>query len=235
MLTPGEFARQCDERARVAKVAQQGEAGQGWMASRMFDGGRGAGSEAEMLRREVSRGPAERDDPGPDAGLSPSEILRGLQERQVAGVVTARMPGPHGWAALELGLPGGPEGDPGRALKGGLTPQHSAAEAALDVPDDDEDQAEEARRRVQHEADPYPADAPEVHDGLGKAYRDAVPGPGNFPVPSPVDMTGFQRPPLTAGQPAASPDWEPPRQSPLPPVVLASVPESALAALRRTC
>ena len=48
-----------------------------------------------------------------------------------------------------------------QALKAeALTPQHSAAGAAVDA--DDVEDAERRRRRVQHEADPYPVEAPEV-------------------------------------------------------------------------
>jgi hypothetical protein len=49
-----------------------------------------------------------------------------------------------------------------RALKAqAVTPQHSAAEAAMDC-DGDEDQAEELRQRIGHQAEPELVDAPEV-------------------------------------------------------------------------
>ena len=234
MLTWGEVDRLCDERDRVAKAAAAQRLGGDWLATRMFDDGRGAGSEAEMLRREVSRGPAERDDPGPAAGMTPSQILRELQEQQVAGVVTARMPGPHGWAALELGLPGGPADGPDQAVKGGVTPLHSACEAGVDSPDDEEDQADEARRRVQHLADPYsePAEAPDAAGvDLGKQHGGVYEVPVGYPVPALVNPADFRRPPLTGGHDALSPDCGPPHQQLVPPAVLASVPAGTLTAL----
>jgi hypothetical protein len=233
MLTWGEVDRLCDERDRVHKAAEVQRLGGDWLGTRMFDTGPATATEAEMLRREVSRGPAERDDPGPAAGLTPTQILRELQQQQVTAVVTARLPGPHGWAALELGLPGGPPPGPDRAVKGGVTPLHSACEAGVDSPDDEEDQADEDRRRVQHLADPWsdPAEAPEMAKQHPKVY--AI--PAGYPVPATADPADFRRPALTAGQPAPSPDQSPPHQPLIPPVALASVPEATLAALRRPC
>lgn len=64
-----------------------------------------------------------------------------------------------------------------------LTPQHAAAEAAMESRDDDEDQAAGARRRIQHEADPHPPDVPEVvHADLDELYRQgAVSTPEGYP------------------------------------------------------
>ena len=99
------------------------------------------------------------------------------------------------------------------------TPLHSAAEAAMDC-DGDEDQAEEVRRRAQHEADPCPVDAPEVaHADLGKAYRDAVPGPADFLVPGRVSPEMFRQGPAVTGEAAYSPRLRPrpPGRRPSPP------------------
>ena len=58
-----------------------------------------------------------------------------------------------------------------RALKGGVTPLHSACEAGMDGPDDEEDQGEEVRRRVQYQADPVPAGPSR---GVRSGSREAV-------------------------------------------------------------
>jgi hypothetical protein len=77
-----------------------------------------------------------------------------------------------------------------------LTPAHSAAEAAMGTGDDD-DEAEAAkrlRRRVQHEADLYPPEVPEVaHADLGKLYRQAVNVPEGYPPFGHVNPEAFRR------------------------------------------
>ena len=58
--------------------------------------------------------------------------------------------------------------------------------------DGEEDQAEEARRRVQHQAEPYPPDVPEVaHADLGKLYRQAVNAPDGYPPFGHVNPEAF--------------------------------------------
>ena len=51
----------------------------------------------DMLCRDVPCIPAERTGAGPVPGMSPMEILRDLQERRAASVITAAMPGPQAW------------------------------------------------------------------------------------------------------------------------------------------
>lgn len=112
------------------------------------------------------------------------------------------------------------------ALKGdvpaGLTPQHSAAEAAVDA-DGDED-AERLRRRIQHEADPYlhEDDLPEVaHADLPKAFDQAVNVPEGYPPMRPVHAEDFRRAPATAGHAAYSPGYKQPgRAVPVPSAAL---------------
>jgi hypothetical protein len=63
-----------------------------------------------------------------------------------------------------------------RALKaaGSLTPGHAAAESTVEAADEDE-LARRRREHVQHEAEPYPDDAPEVaHADLGKRLQRRV-------------------------------------------------------------
>lgn len=105
-----------------------------------------------------------------------------------------------------------------------LTPQHAAAEAAQEA--DGTDAAEQRRRRVQHEADPYPVDVPEVAEvdlaDLGKRFTQAVDTPGGYPPMRPVSAEDFRRRPATAGHAAYSPGYEQPgRPVPVPPGALA--------------
>jgi hypothetical protein len=95
-----------------------------------------------------------------------------------------------------------------------LTPAHAAAEGAID---EGAETAEQLRRRVQHEADPYtePAEAPEV---AGKAFRDAYEVPAEYPQVPPVPAEAFRRGPIRAGHDALSPGYEPPLSFPLPAV-----------------
>jgi hypothetical protein len=225
MLTPWEFDRQLEQRALAlkAQAAASEPAGESWLASRFFDGDPVPGGTEGMVRREVSRGPAERDGTGPGPG-SPSEILRGLQEQQVAGVITARMPGPGDWAYLERPLPGPPPAHTvpvvGEAHKAdqALTPQHAAAEAAMDGCDDDEDQAEEVRRRVRHLADPGQPGVPEVAEAdLGKRFSQAFDVPSGYPAPGRMDPEAFRRGAIVAGEAAYSVGYATPaRPVPVP-------------------
>ncbi len=115
-----------------------------------------------------------------------------------------------------------------QALKAeALTPQHSAAEAAMGGGDDDEaEEAERLRRRVQHLADPYsePTEAPEVaHVDVGKLYRQAVNVPTGFPPFGHVNPEAFRRGPVTAGQAAYSPGYDPSaRPVPVPSATLSA-------------
>ena len=102
-----------------------------------------------------------------------------------------------------------------------LTPQHAAAEAAMGACDDEEDQAEEAeevRRRVQHEADPYLHDAPEVaHADLGKRFDQAYDTPAGYPQMGAVSPETFRRGPIVTGEAAYGPGYCPPaRRVPVP-------------------
>jgi hypothetical protein len=101
---------------------------------------------------------------------------------------------------------------------GAATPQHSAAEGAVCADDPDEaDPAERRRLRVQHEADPHgePAEAPEIAQAeLGKVHGGMYEPPESYPVPRPLDVTDFQRPPLAADHQAMSPGQQPARTAP---------------------
>ncbi len=94
------------------------------------------------------------------------------------------------------------------ARDAGLTPQHSAAAAGLEAGDDDEDQADEVRRRIQHEANLLPPDAPEVaHADLGKIHRP-VNVPEGYPPFGHVSAEAFRRGPVTAGEAAYGIDYD---------------------------
>jgi hypothetical protein len=99
-----------------------------------------------------------------------------------------------------------------RALKAeALTPAHSAAEAAMGGEDDDEGQAEELRRRIQHQAEPYPLEVPEVAEAdLGKRYSQAWDAPSGYPPLRQVSAEEFRRGPVTAGEAAYGVNYEPP-------------------------
>lgn len=93
-----------------------------------------------------------------------------------------------------------------------LTPAHSAAEAAMGTGDDDDEAeaAERLRRRIQHEADLYPPEVPEVaHADLGKLYRQAVNVPEGYPPFGHVNPEAFRRGPITGGEAAYSPGYDP--------------------------
>jgi hypothetical protein len=147
----------------------------------------------------------------PDAGKSPAEILRDLQERQVASVITATLPGPEAWGAYERPLPGGVQAHSVQAVKGGdvpLTPGHSAAEGAMDAMNGQDhgevSEAEQLRRRVQHEVDPV--DVPEVDVAeLGKRYDQAFGVPSGYPAFRPVHAEQFRTGPATPGRPVPVP------------------------------
>jgi hypothetical protein len=145
-------------------------------------------------------------------GMSPAEILRDIQERQNAGVITQAMPGPQAWGDYELPLPGTSQAQHDRAVKGDpVTPQHSAAEAgqAADEARGGEDAKRRRRERIQHEADPvdpYLHEAPEVaYADLPKAYDQAVNVPEGYPPMRPVHAEQFRQERVTPGQPMPVP------------------------------
>jgi hypothetical protein len=110
------------------------------------------------------------------------------------------------------------------ALKAGaLTPQHSAAEAAVDADAEGDNDADRLRRRIQHEAEPYPIEVPEVDCAdLGKRYREAFDTPDGYPPMRMVDAEQFRRRPVAAGHAADSPGYGPPGQAvPVPSATLA--------------
>jgi hypothetical protein len=81
------------------------------------------------------------------------------------------------------------------------TPLHSACEAAEDT--DGEPEAERRRARIQHLAEPYPPEVPEVAAAdLDKAYREASDVPSGYPLMEPVNPEMFRRGPVRAGQSA---------------------------------
>jgi hypothetical protein len=100
-----------------------------------------------------------------------------------------------------------------QALKaaGTLTPAHAAAEGAVEAAGEDEE-ARRRREHVQHEADPYPPEAPEVDCAdLGTRYGQAYdPTAAGYPAPAPVSPEQFRRAPLTTGEAAYSAGYEPP-------------------------
>jgi hypothetical protein len=102
-----------------------------------------------------------------------------------------------------------------------LTPAHAAAEGAVEAEGDED--AKRRRRRVQHEAEPYPIEVPEVDCAdLGKRYREAFDTPDGYPPMRLVDAEQFRRGPATAGHAADSPGYGPPGQAvPVPSVTLA--------------
>lgn len=206
--------------AALAVKARQVQDGN-WMGATLTGGD---GSVPDQLRREIAPGPQ---DAGAGPGAHPLEIMRDLQVRQVNDVITAPLPGPEGWAALELPLPGAPGDGHTHVLKTGApTPGHSAAEGAVCADDPDEaDPAERHRLRIQHQADPCaePADIPEVDVAeLGKRYSQAFDAPAGYPQPHRMDPEEFRRPPVTSGHAAYSPGYASPGR-PVP------VPDSALA------
>ena len=162
-----------------------------------------------------------------DGGRSPADILWDQQQRQNASLDIETMPGPEAWGDYELPLPGTPQARQDLTVKGDpLTPQHSACEGAEDAAEEaGPGEAERRRQRVQHQAEPYPAAAPEVaHADLGKlsdraakAYRDAPsipwrPGEPHPGVPDPgllardaEPMTPSRHPLITDGHAATSP------------------------------
>jgi hypothetical protein len=106
-----------------------------------------------------------------------------------------------------------------------VTPQHSAAEAAVDA-EDVEDAKRRRRERIQHEVDPvdpYLHDAPEAaHADLPKAYDQAVDVPEGYPPLRPVHAEQFRKRPVTASHAAYSPGYGPPgRAVPVPSATLA--------------
>src|SRR6266567_4622668 len=116
------------------------------------------------------------------------------------------------------------------ALKTGMpTPGHAAAEAGLAADEagheaGHEDQARAARRRrerVQHEAEPYPDEVPDVDrfdvGELGKLHTQAVDVPEGYPPMRLVDAEQFRRGPAAAGHAANSPGYAAPgRPVPVP-------------------
>jgi hypothetical protein len=98
-----------------------------------------------------------------------------------------------------------------RVLKAeALTPLHAASEAMHDAGGDDE--AERRRRRVQHEADPYPVEAPEVAVAdLDKAFRQASDvATGYPPMAPPLSADMFRRGPVTSGEASYGADYDVP-------------------------
>jgi hypothetical protein len=90
-----------------------------------------------------------------------------------------------------------------------VTPLHSASEAALGT-HSEQDEDMQRRRRLQHQADPYPPEAPHVETAdLGKLYRDAVSTPSGYPDFGFVNPEQFRRGPITAGESAYSPGYDP--------------------------
>jgi hypothetical protein len=96
------------------------------------------GSVSDRLRREVSPGGQYRAGAGPEPGAHPLEILRELQVRQVQDVITAPLPGPEGWANLELPLPGPGPGHTQVLKTWAPTPRHAAAEGGVCADDPNE-------------------------------------------------------------------------------------------------
>lgn len=94
-----------------------------------------------------------------------------------------------------------------------LTPAHAAAEGAVD---EGAETAEQLRRRVQHEADPYtePAEAP---GAAALKTSGAYEVPSEYPQLRQLSPEVFRQGPITAGHDALSPGYEPPL-SPLPAV-----------------
>ena len=93
-----------------------------------------------------------------------------------------------------------------RALKAAeaLTPAHAAAEAGMNADGTDgASEAERRRDRVQHEADPYLHEAPEVDHldcaEVAKRFNQAFDTPDGYPAMRPVAAEQFRRPPATAG------------------------------------
>ena len=241
MLTPFEVQQKLDRQVREqraltlkAQAAQRPDDGQDWLAARMFDGDPSAGASNLPPGPEIPRGPAEREDPGPAAARTPSEILRELQRRQVAGVVTARLPGPGGWPGLELSMPGGAAANgPGLAVKADVpTPQHAAAEAANQYAGDAEENAEAQRRRsrIQHEAEPFAGGNDGRHmdeaalADLGKRFRgaaDVADTPSGYPPMRPVSAEQFRDGPITADHASYGAAYEAsPRVVPVPTAVI---------------
>jgi hypothetical protein len=108
-----------------------------------------------------------------------------------------------------------------------VTPAHSAAEGAMDADEaeDGEDAKRRRRERVQHEADPYLHEAPEVDcvdvAEAGKLRIEAVDVPVGYPPMRLVDAEQFRRGPATAGHAADSPGYAPPgRPVPVPSATL---------------
>jgi hypothetical protein len=100
---------------------------------------------------------------------------------------------------------------------GAVTPAHSAAEAGQESDEAgtrDEDAKRRLRERVQHEADPYLHEAPEVDcldvSELGKFRTEAVDVPAGYPPMRPIDAEQFRRGSATAGHAAYSPGYETP-------------------------
>jgi hypothetical protein len=202
-----------------------------WLASRFFDPAASPDTGQHIIRREVSRGPGARVPSGaaPDGegeGMEPAERLRAIQERQIRGVITSALPGPQAWASLERPLPGGvlghtapeivPQTGPARkAAEEGLTPQHSACQAAADA--EAASDAERRRRRVRHEVDPYPAedDAADGQD-LNKRYRAAQAARAGYPSFSPVSPEEFRNGPLRRDHAGRGADYDAPRAVPVP-------------------
>jgi hypothetical protein len=109
---------------------------------------------------------------------------------------------------------------------GAATPAHSAAEAEVSEAGGDEETAGRLRERIQHEADPYLHEAPEVDcldvSELGKFRTEAVDVPAGYPPMRPVTAEQFRRGPATAGHAANSPGYAPPgRPVPVPSATLA--------------
>jgi hypothetical protein len=120
----------------------------------------------------------------------------------------------------------------GQALKTGapVTPAHSAAEGAVAA--DGDESAHRRRDRVQHEADPYLHEAPEVAEvdlaELGKLSRrfgDVADAPDGYPPMRLMDAEQFRgRGPAGTGHAAGSPGYG--AAVPLPTAPLSPGPDS---------
>jgi hypothetical protein len=94
-------------------------------------------------------------------------------------------------------------------------PSHAPTRIEPDpLPDDDDALAERRRERVQHEAEPYPDDVPEVVQAdLDKAFRQAPDVAAGYPPMAPPPSADMFRRPLVSGHASPGVDYEPPSVS----------------------
>ena len=88
----------------------------------------------------------------------------------------------------------------------------------------EEGRAAVLRRRIQHQAEPYPPEAPEVAEAdLGKRYNQAHDIPSGYPQPARVTAGDFRRGPITGDHAAYSPGYSPSaRPVPVPSATLSA-------------